>query len=95
MDKTNERDNYISCATDILKTAIEDIDRLGAGSATTTGTGVYSSSSQPSTSGVNTINNNVSINQSLQSRAQDNFRYVYKVQVITCFPIAFTVKNVW
>ena len=87
MDKTNERDNYISCATAILKTAIEDIDRLGATSATTTGAGGYSSSSQPSTSGVNTINN-VSINQSLQSRAQDNFRYVYMVQVITCFPIA-------
>ena len=93
MDKTNKRDNYISCATAILKTAIEDIDRLGAGSATTTGPGVYSSSSQPSTIGVNTINNNVRINQSLQSRAQDNFWYVYMVQVITCFPIAFTVKT--
>ena len=75
MDNTNERNNYINCATAIVKTAIDEIDCLGAESTIThAGLGSSWSHSQPSTSGVNTINNNVSINQSLQSRAQDNFR---------------------
>ena len=77
MNKTNERSNYISSATAILKTAINEIDRLGAESATTsTDIGPCSSQAQPSTSGMNTTNN-VSLNQlneSIQSRAQDNFR---------------------
>jgi hypothetical protein len=72
MDKTNEENNYISSARAILRTAINEIDRLGADSATTSDAGL--GSSQPSTSGLNTINNNVSINQSIQNRAQDNFR---------------------
>jgi hypothetical protein len=74
MDKTNEQNNYISSARVILRTAINEIDRLGADSATTSDAGLGSSHSQPSTSGLNTINNNVSINQSIQNRAQDNFR---------------------
>ena len=73
MDKTNEQNNYISSARAILRTAINEIDRLGADSATSDA-GLGSSHSQPSTSGLNTINNNVSINQSIQNRAQDNFR---------------------
>ena len=57
-----------------LRTAINEIDRLGAESATTsTDVVTCSSQAQPSTSGVNTINN-VSLNESIQNRAQDNFR---------------------
>jgi hypothetical protein len=74
MDKTNEQNNYISSARAILRTAINEIDRLGADSATMSDAGLGLSHSQPSTSGLNTINNNVSINQSIQNRAQDNFR---------------------
>ena len=76
MNKTNERSNYISSATAILRTAINEIDRLGTESATSTDIGPCSSQAQPSTSGMNTTNN-VSLNQlneSIQSRAQDNFR---------------------
>ena len=35
MNKTNERNNYIRSATAILRTAINEIDRLGAESVTT------------------------------------------------------------